>query len=168
MDYFKHLLNNIFSFDNIIFKAIVAVWLYFAGIQTYLIVIPVLIIFDVITGIYSSIKKGDKFTSRYLKKGLLEKLGLYLILFLSSFSLEMVIKTIFPWESYFIVFFVTVLISTYEITSICENVFTINPSLSFLTSLIRLSKKLNDKAVEVAEGKIDGADIDKKEENIPK
>ena len=159
MNYLKYLLNNIFSFNNIITKSLMALWLFFAGIHTYIIAIFALLIFDVITGIYSSINKGEKFTSRLLKKGLIEKLCLYLIILVSAFSLEAIIKTIFPWESFFIVFLVTVLISTYELVSIFENIYAINPNLSFLKSLINLSNRLNRKAIDVAEGKIEGSDI---------
>ncbi len=96
MDYLRHLLNNILSFDNIVVKTIVAVWLYFAGIHTYLIANPILLVLDAITGVYSSIKKGNKFTSRYLKKGLLEKLGLC-----NSENIKISLKSMMIASTYF-------------------------------------------------------------------
>lgn len=75
MNYVQHLLTRIFSAitDNIFVKIFFAIWLYFAGIHVYLYGIGVLIVFDVVTGIYASIKSGKPFKSQYLRKGLLEK-----------------------------------------------------------------------------------------------
>jgi hypothetical protein len=52
MSYIQHLLTRIFLSlkDNIFIKAIVGIWLYFAGIHIYLEAIGALVIFDVITG----------------------------------------------------------------------------------------------------------------------
>jgi len=93
------------------------------------------------------------------KKRLLEKLALYLILLLAAFALESIFKSIFLWEKYVIVFFVTVLISTNEAVSIYENILEINPQLTLLKSLIALSKSSNKKAIEIAEKKIEQLEI---------
>jgi len=85
---------------------------------------------------------------------------LEIILLPASFSLKLVIKP-FSHGNHFLILLISVLILTYELVSIFENIYSINPNLFFLTSLIRLSKKLNKKAIEVAEGKIDGADVEK-------
>lgn len=165
--YIKYILLNLFNNltnlfkDNLVIKLMIAVWFYFTGIHVYLYCVFFLLTFDVATGITASIKKGDKFTSRYLKKGLLEKLALYIILILAAFALESVVKTIFNWEKFFVVFFVSLLISIYEVVSICENILIINPSLVFLSSIIKLSKSLNDKAIETAQSKIDAIEFDK-------
>lgn len=160
MEYYKYLLNSIFSFNNIFIKSLVALWLYFSGIHIYVVAIACLLLIDVITGIFASRKNGIPFTSRLLKKGLIEKLALYLVILVAAFLLEIIFKTVFTWESYFIVFFVSVLISTYELISIFENVHTIDPSLTFLKSLINLSHKLHKRAIKVAEEKVDDSTID--------
>jgi hypothetical protein len=49
-------------------------------------------------------------------------------------------------------------IGTYELSSIFENLFVINPNLVFLKSLIKLSDKLRDKTVSIAEDKIEKLD----------
>ena len=155
MNYIYHLLQRIFSPSNYFIKLIIGVWLYFSGIHIYLEAIAALVIFDVITGIAASIKSGQKFTSEYLKKGLLEKVALYLILILSAFILEMVFKSMYQWDKFFIVFFVTTLISSYEAVSICENILKINPSLTFINSFIRLTKRINKSSIDTVDNKID-------------
>jgi len=45
-------------------------------------------IIDVITGIIASIKKGEPFKSRILRKGLIEKVVIYNMLMVSVFVLE--------------------------------------------------------------------------------
>jgi len=169
MNYIYHLLQRIFSPSNYFIKLIIGVWLYFSGIHIYLEAIAALVIFDVITGIAASIKSGQKFTSEYLKKGLLEKVALYLILILSAFILEMVFKSMYQWDKFFIVFFVTTLISSYEAVSICENILKINNKLNFIIFFIRLTKRINKYYIDTVDNKIDeiikdkGIECDNKE-----
>ncbi|MDO9374553.1 MAG: phage holin family protein [Ferruginibacter sp.] len=146
--------TNFFKYNPAI-KTIIAFFFYFAGIHVYLYCVFILVIFDVITGIKASMTKGEKFTSRFLKKGLLEKLALYLILILAAFFLELVLKSMYQWDKNFIAFLVTMLISTYEMVSICENILIINPNLEFLKGIIKLSKSICNKAMEVARNKVD-------------
>ena len=155
MNYVNHLLHRIFTTDYLLIKFVIAVWIFFSGIHLYLFCITGLITMDVITGILSSVKQGKNFTSEYLRKGLLEKTALYLILILSAFALEIVFKSIYPYDHYFIVFFVTVLISSYECVSIMENILIINPSLTFINPLIRLSKRISKATEKSADDKID-------------
>jgi hypothetical protein len=163
--YLQQILGKIFSvFDNIFIKAVAAVWLICAGIHTYLYAVAALLLFDVLTGIYASIKRGESFTTKILKKGLLEKTVLYLILMGASLAMEMVLKKIFGWENYYVVFFVTLLITTYEFVSICENIYSINPNLTYLKSLIGISNRVRDKAIKYAEDKVDTATINVKTE----
>ncbi|MBC7424971.1 MAG: phage holin family protein [Bacteroidia bacterium] len=161
LNYIKYLLSEIFLSlkDNLALKATVSCWLFFSGIHVYLYAVGALLVFDVITGIYASMLKGKKFTSRHLKKGLLEKLALYLILMLASFVMEAVLKSIFGWESYFVVFLVTILITTYECVSICENILQINPKLTYLKSLIGLSNRMRDATIKYAEDKVESVKV---------
>ena len=86
-------------------------------------------------------------------------MALYLILMLVSFALEAVLKTIFHRESYFVVFFVTVLIATYECISVCENILAINPNLTFLKDIISVSERMQSQAIKIAEDKIDNLTV---------
>lgn len=168
--YIKYLLHKIFTAlsDNMLVKAALSAWLFFAGIHIYLYAVGSLVVLDVVTGIYASIRNDKPFTSKYLKKGLLEKVALYLILMLAAFALEKVFKSIYPWDHFFVVFFVTVLITTYETVSVCENILIVNPNLVFLKSLITLSNKLNTSAIKYAEGKIEKLEppVEKKDEKV--
>lgn len=157
MAYIQHLLTRIFTSitNNIFIKILIGIWLYFAGIHIYLFCIGGLVIFDVITGIAASIKSGMPFKSQYLKKGLLEKVALYLILILSAFMLGSILKSIYPYQHFFIVFFIAILISSYECVSICENILRINPSLTFINSFINLSNRITKSAVDSVDKKID-------------
>lgn len=157
--YCKYLLQGLFTSDNLFIKALLAGWMFFSGIHAYLLAIPVFIMLDVISGVFASYRKGLPVTSKKLRKGLLEKISLYMILVIAGFFLDYILKTVFPWESYYVVFLISILISSYELVSIFENLQTLNPKLRFLASLIALSKKVNDKALKIAERKIDEADI---------
>ena len=110
--YLKQQLSKIFLslFDNRIIKAILAAWLFFAGIQIYIYGIATVIILDVLTGIYAAYRTSTPFISQILKKGLLEKTFLYIFLMVTSLAMEMMLKNMFGWEHYYVVFFVTVLI----------------------------------------------------------
>ena len=143
------------SFWNNALKFILACWLYFAGIHTYIYCILALTVIDVTTGIFASLKRGEKFKSRILRKGLVEKVLLYNLMLISIFILELIIKTGFNYSTFYLVLVATVCIATYEISSILENVLTIRPELSFINRLIKLTNKIQDKAVNIAENKVD-------------
>ena len=144
---------------NNILKAIIAGWLFFAGIHTYIYCVLALVIIDVITGIIASLKKGEEFKSRILRKGLIEKVILYNLLMISVFVLEIVIKTAFNYSAFYLVLIATVCITTYELSSIMENILVIKPELGFIRKLITLTNKLQDKTVDIAENKIDSIKI---------
>ncbi|RYF96301.1 MAG: hypothetical protein EOO00_03045 [Chitinophagaceae bacterium] len=139
------------------------IWLLTAGIRAYIFAVMVLTVIDVITGIIASVKKGEPFKSRVLRKGLLEKVLIYNLLMVSVFILEYIIKKAIGYDNYWLVLMTTTLIGTYELSSIFENLYVINPNLTFLKSLIKLSDKLRDKTISVAEGS-----IEKLDENISK
>lgn len=144
---------------NNILKAIIASWLFFAGIHTYIYCVLALVFIDVITGIIASLKKGEEFKSRILRKGLVEKVILYNLLMISVFVLEIVIKTAFDYSAFYLVLIATVCITTYEISSIMENILIIRPELGFIKRLITLTNKLQNKTIDIAEDKLDSAKI---------
>lgn len=136
-------------------KLAVAAWMFFAGIHVYFYCILVLTTIDVVTGVAASIKKGEPFKSKILRKGLIEKGILYNVLMLSVFALEMIIKTAVEYKAFYLVLISSMMIGTYELSSIVENLILINPNLSFLKSILKMSNKIHDKTIEVAEKKID-------------
>ena len=73
--------------------------------------------------------------------------------------MEAVLKSIFGWGSYFVVFLVTILITTYECVSICENILLINPKLTYLKSLNGLSNRMRDATIKYAEDKVDNVKV---------
>lgn len=162
--YYLQVLKNIISntvhapFWNNVLKVLLAGWLFFAGIHSYIFCILALTILDVVTGIIASIKKGNKFKSRILRKGLIEKVLLYLVLLISVFILELVIKTAINYTAFYMVLVATVCICTYELSSILENLYVIRPDMKFIKRLIKLSNKIQNKALDVAENKIDKID----------
>lgn len=142
---------NFSSYNGIIKATLAALWVYFAGVKLYLISIPVLVILDVITGIIASKKKGIPFTSKELKKGLLYKTALYIIMLIGTLVLESLVKSIFSYSAYFLVFFISFLIGCYELISVMENILAINPNLVFIQAFIKLTNSLQKKVIDKAE-----------------
>lgn len=154
------LLNILSNFKNSpliskIIKLILAGWMMFAGIHVYFYGILALTIIDVITGVMASIKKGEPFKSKILRKGLIEKGILYNLLMISVFVLEMILKTAFEYKAFYMVMIAAMLIGTYELSSIVENLMVINPRLNFLKNILNMSNKMHEKTIEIAEKKID-------------
>ncbi|WPQ65506.1 phage holin family protein [Chitinophaga sancti] len=147
------------SLWNNILKILIAVWLFFAGIHTYIYCIIALTILDIATGIPASMKKGVPFKSRILRKGLIEKVVLYLIMLIAVFILELVVKTAIEYDSFYMVLVVTMCISTYELTSILENIAILRPELPFISRLIKLSNKIQEKTLDIAEDRVDKTKI---------
>ena len=96
--YLKELLKKLYNSatDNLITKGILAGWAYFGGIHLYIYLVFGLKVFDCVTGIIAARRKGEPFTSKILKKGLIEKAFLYVIIIVAVFFLEMQFKSIFP------------------------------------------------------------------------
>lgn len=159
MDYIKIILKNIWQFaidnSNGIIKALVAIWYFFAGIHMYIYAVIALSIVDVITGVLASSKRGEKFTSKKLKKGLLVKFALYLVLILTVFVLDLITKSVFHHEDFYFSFLITFLISTYEVVSILENINTIKPDIPFMSALVSIFKKMGEKSIEKMEERVD-------------
>jgi toxin secretion/phage lysis holin len=158
MDYIKTIIQHIWrsTYQGPVAKWVIGVWLFFGGIHLYIYSVFALTIMDVITGVMAAKKKGEPITSRKLRKGLLEKTALYLVLLLSVFVLDTLTKNLFAHAGFYFVFIVTFLISTYEITSILENLSTMHPQIPFLSGLVRIFKKMGDSTVNGLENKVDG------------
>jgi hypothetical protein len=158
------LLSVSFDFStvpSIVFKAILTAVMGLAGIKIYLVSVFGLVILDVITGVMASIKKGEAFKSKILKKGLIDKTFLYIVMLIAVFILEGLAKSVINYTPYYFVFLASFMISCYELISIGENVFVLNPDLSFLKPLISLVGKLQDQAISTAQKTISDTDVSK-------
>jgi carbon starvation protein CstA len=165
LSYIKYVLGNLFNtllklldFDGFVWKALIGIVMYFAGIHLYIVAVVVLALMDVFTGVWAAKKTGIEITSRKLRRGMLEKTGLYLILLVASFVLGKVMQDMIKIDNFYVAWLLTVLICIYELTSIIENVIKIYPTLAFLSKLKVLLNKVGDKQIDNAEGKLGVAD----------
>jgi hypothetical protein len=164
---FKNVAASFFKAPLIlkIIKLLIAFWMFFAGIHVYFYYIVGLTIIDVITGVIASIKRGEPFKSKILRKGLIEKGILYNLLMISVFFLEMILKTVISYDAFYLVLASAMMIGTYELSSIAENLIVINPRIAFLKSILKMSNKMHEKTIEIAEKKIDDfTDLPKEKE----
>jgi len=161
--YVKTLLKNIWASaqESYLGKLLMGAWLFFVGIHSYIYAIMALSVIDVIIGIIAARKKGEAISSRKLRKGLLEKTALYMFLLISVFVMDKLMASVLGSGHYFS-FIVTVLICSYEVTSIIENLSILNPNIPFLSGLVRVFKKMGESTVNHLESKIDDINTDSK------
>jgi toxin secretion/phage lysis holin len=159
MYYAKTILKNLVTTlqDNleVIGKLLIAVWFFFVGIHTYIYTILVLVLIDAVTGVVKAAKLGEGFKSRKLRKGLLEKLAVYLVLLVSVFFLDRLTQSVLNHGGNYFAFFITFLITCYEVSSILENLNSIKPGLPFLSGLVRIFKKMGDSAMDKMEQNVE-------------
>ncbi|GAA4326307.1 phage holin family protein [Flaviaesturariibacter amylovorans] len=155
MNYVKLLLQKLWNqfLEGSVFKAMIAIWIFFAGIHSYVYIITALTIIDVVTGLMKAVRISDPITSRKLRKGLLEKLCIYLILLISVFFIDTLMAPIIA--GYYLSFVITVLIAFYELTSVSENLSVLMPQIPFLKGLVRIFRKLGEKTVDGLDKKVD-------------
>ena len=158
--YYKNLVfsifNNFFASDKAkwIVKAAFLAFAYFSSIHIYFYAIIALSVIDCITGIWASVKQGVSFKSSILRKGLVQKFLLYNLLMISVFIIEKVLKSVIIYSKFYFVMIATMMISTNELVSICENILKINPRLLFVNKVINLTNQVQDETVNTAEKKI--------------
>lgn len=109
--------------------------------------ILIFIILDVVLGIIASIKKGEVFTSKKFKKGLLEKTTSIALIFIIFLMLEFMIMNLFNYHVLYITGFITILICLYEVSSNLEKLIIIYPNMRIIRTLskyvLRTEKKLD-------------------------
>ena len=157
--YCKYILKGIghilvSSYDFLI-KGLLALVLYFQGIHVYMYMVGALVLIDVATGLYASLKRGEGFSSRKLRKGLLEKLALYLVLMIAVCLTEKLTMTVLGFHTFYLTWLVSTLICFYEVSSVCENLVSIRPDIPFLSGLVRLFNKMGQKTMENMDKKFD-------------
>lgn len=142
------------SDNNILAKVILALWVYIAGIHSYIYLTFTLIIIDTAIGVYSAHKKRE-LSFKKLLFGVWVKIVNYAILLGSVFILEQILKTVWRYEVYYMVFFTCFSIGLYELSSILKGLYKLNPHLVFIKRYIDLSNKFSNILFDKAEKKID-------------
>lgn len=108
--------------------------------RIYLCALLVLVIMDMITGIMASLHRGEKFNSRKLRTGLLERIILYGFLFIITLMLDTILRGTINYGKYYIAILCCTIIAFYEAGSCIENLVSRFPKYPFLK---RLGGKLN-------------------------
>lgn len=142
---------------------VTAVGAYYAGIQLYLFAIGALVVADVVTGIWASFKQGEKFSSKKLGRGLIQKTVIYLIIMAASFEIGKVIQSAIGNETYWLTWILTLLILVYELTSVIENIVIINPQFYFLKRFSGLFEKVVNNQMDSVEERLGKLDEPKEE-----
>lgn len=145
--------------------AVTAIGVYYAGIQIYLVAIGALVVADVITGIWASFKQGERFSSKKLGRGLIQKTVIYLIIMATSFEIGKVIQSAIGNETYWLTWILTLLILLYELSSVVENIVIINPDMVFLKRFSGLFEKVVNKQMDNVEEKLGNTEEAKEETN---
>ncbi len=140
-------LKHLFDPSGIVAKALIALVMFFSSIHSYFIAVLSLVVIDVFTGLIASYKTGVPFSSRKLRKGLIEKLCLYLILLITVFFLDKLMVADLGFARFYFSFVITFLICIYEISSVFENLHKIRPDIPFIAGLLGIFKGLGDKAL---------------------
>lgn len=143
------------STPSLILKFIILGWLFFAGIHVYIYAIFALTLIDVVTGVIASRNRNEPFSSRKFKKGLLEKTFFYILILVVVFILDFLLIGVIGHSTFYLAFGACFSISLYEVSSILENIYSVNPEFTFLKRLLNLTGTIEEKFYEKAEAKID-------------
>ncbi|RZK45997.1 MAG: hypothetical protein EOO97_00030 [Pedobacter sp.] len=172
--YCKYILKGIGHFlvssYDLLIKGLLALVLYFQGIHIYLMLVGALVLIDVTTGLYASLKRGEGFSSRKLRKGLLEKLALYLVLMVAVCLTEKLTMTVLGFKTFYLTWLVSTLICFYECSSVAENLVSIRPDIPFLSGLVKIFNRMGQKTLENMNQKVNeatGAIVDFKANSEP-
>jgi hypothetical protein len=113
LNYYNSLITKIYAtvtsspaYVNII-KFLLSFWLLFAGIKIYFAYIFCLILLDIVTDIPAALKRKEKFTSRILKRALLQKTALYFVLMLTFFCVEKIVMSAIIYSNHYLVMVIT-------------------------------------------------------------
>lgn len=114
-----------------------------------LIVIVLAAIVDTNCAINACKKKGGKFQSPLIKKGLSNKLKLYSVLTFLGVAMDLLFRKIYDYDKFFVAFLFFAYILLYEAGSIAEKLAVTNPNNPLIARLSRFlnlaDKKLDDK-----------------------
>lgn len=121
------------------------------GMYPYVLSITLLVVFDMIFGIKASMKRGEQFSTKKLKRGLLQRIFLYTSLIVCFLMLDVVLHATYDYGKFYIAAIICTLISFYEVSSIMENLIEVYPNFPFLKKIGNvfnlLEKKYEDNTV---------------------
>lgn len=144
--------NWIFNLLRILLAWLLSIWV---DISVYVGIVMFLSVYDVYTGLRRALKQGEGFSSKKMKRGLIERLLLFSSLLLVMLALDNMIRELYDYGAYYITNFVAVMIGFYEAGSIIENLIVLHPKFKFLN---RLAKVLNLLEKRYEQRTIDGVD----------
>lgn len=160
------MINEIFIYARILFGRVYSRWWSSAPIMTlagfavgvlvdmrvYILSIFVLVIMDMITGIMASLHKGERFSSKKLKRGLLERVLLYGSLFIITLMIDTILRGTIDYGKYYAAIVCCTIIGFYEAGSCVENLVSRFPDKAFLkrigAMLNLLEKSYTDSTIE--------------------
>ena len=121
-------------------------------LNAYSVVIGVcaLAIIDTHVAIKASIKNGGKYESYKIKQGLLNKIKIYLTIFILAIIFDILTRKIYDYQSFYVVFLSAFIIGLYEIGSILENMVLLFPNsevVKLLSKYLNLTKKKVDNEI---------------------
>ncbi|RZK12920.1 MAG: hypothetical protein EOO46_01410 [Flavobacterium sp.] len=154
LETFRYILKGIWSTlkhladpNGMLVKGVIALVMFFSSIHSFFVIIMALVLMDVVTGLAAAYKSGEAFSSRKLRRGLLEKLCLYLMLLITVFFIDKLLVDELGFARLYFSIFITFLISIYETSSVIENMYKIRPDIPFLSGLLSIFKGMGDKAL---------------------
>jgi hypothetical protein len=126
------------AFSKWILAMILAVVAFVAPIHTLIIAIGILLSADFVTGVARAIKRGDKVSSRKMRRSIYKALG-YQLAVLSGFAFELLMPGVLPFAK-----LIAAAVGLVEFKSILENV-TAMTGVSFKDVIEKASQSREDK-----------------------
>lgn len=150
--------EELFIYGRILFRQVWRRWMasppvitvcgFMAGvlmdIRLYLGAIFVLVIIDMISGIAASLHRGEKFSSRKLRTGLIERFILYGALIIITLMIDTILRGTVNYGRYYVAIVCCTIIGFYESGSCIENLVSRFPKYTFLQRVGKMLKLLED------------------------
>lgn len=130
---------------NLIKVAVAWLFTLWLDVYVYISIVMFLSVADVLTGLRKALKDGKPFSSKKLRRGLIERLVLFTSLFVLMLCMDNLIRGMYDYGKYYITQFVCVIIGFYELSSIIENLIAIHPKFTFLKKIARFLNLLETK-----------------------
>lgn len=125
-----------------------------------------LMILDVILGATTAVRSGKPFRSKIFRKGLLEKFLLYMLIFISCYIVEDIVKHSIDYQAFYFVGLTATLISFYELSSILEHLATLYPRSHIVKKLAKWLNIWQEKIDDKGKHLFDDLDNNNKNNNI--
>lgn len=143
------MIDELFIYARILFSRILSRWMHSSPIITltgfmigvlidmrvYLLSIFVLVIIDMISGIAASLHRGERFSSRKLRTGLIDRIILYGTLFVITLMIDTMLKGTIDYGRDYVAIVCCMIIGFYEAGSCIENLVSRFPKYTFLKKI---------------------------------